>query len=193
MTRRGPFAISFRARPAQSGNAKPIVTVRFSECKLFLVIMGNITKTNRGKFYSSLRKSPQGSRLRESEQQIEASASPPQFYRFQPVPSRAKLGAYSGVRSTTSAGSSSASLTGGAVMTALLFVIGKWAARDLSRQRTTASPYGAASSLIMVLLWIYYSSQILLFGDEFAQVYTSRCGARTEPENYPVRIRAQGN
>jgi len=76
----------------------------------------------------------------------------------------------------------------GALMTALLFLVGKWALGIYLGSGTAASAYGAASSLITMLLWIYYSSQILLFGAEFTQVYASRCGARIEPDKYAVRI-----
>src|SRR5256886_4176216 len=76
----------------------------------------------------------------------------------------------------------------GAVLTALLFLIGKWALGIYLGSGTAASAYGAASSLITLLLWIYYSSQILLFGAEFTQVYASEFGARLEPSAYAVRI-----
>jgi len=62
----------------------------------------------------------------------------------------------------------------GAVMTAIFFAIGKWALGLYLGSGTAASAYGAASSLITLLLWIYYSSQILLFGAEFTQVYAAR-------------------
>jgi membrane protein len=76
----------------------------------------------------------------------------------------------------------------GAVLTALLFLIGKWGLGIYLGSGTAASAYGAASSLITLLLWIYYSSQILLFGAEFTQVYANRCGARIEPDKYAVRV-----
>jgi membrane protein len=79
----------------------------------------------------------------------------------------------------------------GAVMTALLFLIGKWALGIYLGSGTAASAYGAASSLITMLLWIYYSSQILLFGAEFTQVYAERCGGRIKPDRYAVRIERQ--
>src|SRR5438477_1242404 len=55
----------------------------------------------------------------------------------------------------------------GAVMTAVLFGVGKWALGFYLGSGTAGSAYGAASSLITLLLWVYYSSQILLFGAEF--------------------------
>jgi membrane protein len=75
----------------------------------------------------------------------------------------------------------------GAVMTVILFLIGKWAL-GIYLGSGTASAYGAASSLVTLLLWVYYSSQILLFGAEFTQVYAKRRGARIEPDRYAVRI-----
>jgi membrane protein len=76
----------------------------------------------------------------------------------------------------------------GAIMTALLFVIGKWALGLYLGSGTAASAYGAASSLVTLLLWVYYSSQILLFGAEFTQVYASEFGGSLEPSRYAVRI-----
>jgi hypothetical protein len=65
----------------------------------------------------------------------------------------------------------------GAVMTAIFFAIGKWALGLYLGSGSAASAYGAASSLITLLLWVYYSSQLLLFGAEFTQVYACRAGA----------------
>lgn len=55
-------------------------------------------------------------------------------------------------------------------------------------QSTTASIFGAAGSLIVILLWIYYSSQILFFGAEFTQVYANRYGKRLEPAEGAVAL-----
>jgi membrane protein len=75
----------------------------------------------------------------------------------------------------------------GAVMTAILFAIGKWALGLYLGSGTASSAYGAASSLITLLLWIYYSSQILLFGAEFTQVYAAHAGRAFMPDKYAVR------
>jgi membrane protein len=75
----------------------------------------------------------------------------------------------------------------GAALTAFLFLLGKWALGLYLASGTAASAYGAASSLITLLLWIYYSSQILLFGAEFTQVYASEFGSPVEPDDYAVR------
>jgi hypothetical protein len=47
---------------------------------------------------------------------------------------------------------------------------------------------GAASSLITLLLWIYYAAQILLFGAEFTQVYANTYGTHVEPQEHAVKI-----
>jgi membrane protein len=75
----------------------------------------------------------------------------------------------------------------GAMLTAFLFLIGKWALGIYLGSGTAASAYGAASSLITLLLWVYYSSQILIFGAEFTQVYANMCGTEIKPDKYAVR------
>jgi membrane protein len=77
----------------------------------------------------------------------------------------------------------------GAVITALLFALGKWALGLYLGSGSAASAYGAASSLITLLLWVYYSSQILLFGAEFTQVYADHFGARVVPDKYAVAVK----
>jgi membrane protein len=76
----------------------------------------------------------------------------------------------------------------GAALTAGLFLIGKWALGLYLGSGAAGSAYGAASSLITLLLWVYYSAQILLFGAEFTQVYTNQFGARVVPDDYAVRV-----
>jgi membrane protein len=76
----------------------------------------------------------------------------------------------------------------GAVMTAIFFAIGKWGLGLYLGSGAAASAYGAASSLITLLLWIYYSSQILLFGAEFTQVYANQAGRRVKPSEHAVPI-----
>lgn len=66
----------------------------------------------------------------------------------------------------------------GAAVTALLFNVGKWGISVYLGQSAPASAYGAAGSLIIVLLWVYYSAQILFFGAEFTQVFANRFGGR---------------
>jgi membrane protein len=76
----------------------------------------------------------------------------------------------------------------GAFITALLFALGKWALGLYLGSGSAASAYGAASSLITLLLWVYYSSQILLFGAEFTQVYADYFGAHVVPDEHAVRV-----
>ena len=71
----------------------------------------------------------------------------------------------------------------GAAITALLFSIGKWALGLYIGSSAITSSYGAAGSLIALLLWVYYSAQILFFGAEFTQVYARHRGARIEPDD----------
>jgi membrane protein len=66
----------------------------------------------------------------------------------------------------------------GAAGTALLFTIGKSVIGLYLGRAGTTSVYGAAGSLVLVLLWIYYSSQILFLGAEFTDVYSRRYGSR---------------
>jgi len=76
----------------------------------------------------------------------------------------------------------------GAIITAILFGIGKWLLGFYLGSGAAGSAYGAASSLITLLLWVYYSSQILLFGAEFTQVYAARSGRAFKPSEYAVRV-----
>ena len=76
----------------------------------------------------------------------------------------------------------------GAGMTAIFFAIGKWALGLYLGSGSAASAYGAASSLITLLLWVYYSSQILLFGAEFTQVYACRAGRGVKPDEHAIRV-----
>ena len=65
----------------------------------------------------------------------------------------------------------------GAAVTAVLFTIGKTLIGLYLGRSTVASVYGAAGSLIVILLWVYYSAQIVFFGAEFTKVYARRFGA----------------
>jgi Predicted membrane protein len=76
----------------------------------------------------------------------------------------------------------------GAIMTAILFGFGKWLLGFYLGSGAAGSAYGAASSLITLLLWVYYSSQILLFGAEFTQVYAAHVGRELTPDEYAVRV-----
>lgn len=66
----------------------------------------------------------------------------------------------------------------GALITALLFTAGKWAISAYLGSTTVASTYGAAGSVIVVLLWVYYSAQVFLLGAELTRGYACRFGSR---------------
>jgi membrane protein len=76
----------------------------------------------------------------------------------------------------------------GAALTAILFGAGKFLLGLYLGSGAAGSPYGAAGSLITLLLWIFYSAQILLFGAEFTQVYANTYGSHVEPEEHAVRV-----
>jgi membrane protein len=76
----------------------------------------------------------------------------------------------------------------GAVATALLFVVGKFAIGFYLGHASIGSAYGAAGSFVVLLVWVYYSAQVLLFGAELTQVYANRRGGRVEPAPNAVRI-----
>jgi membrane protein len=65
----------------------------------------------------------------------------------------------------------------GAAFTSVLFVLGKFALGMYLGRSAVGSTYGAAGSLVVLLLWVYYSAQILLFGAEFTQVYARTTGS----------------
>lgn len=68
----------------------------------------------------------------------------------------------------------------GAVATAVLFMVGKELIGLYLGRVAVSSIYGTAGSLVLVMLWVYYSAQILLLGAEFTQVYAHRSGAPVE-------------
>ena len=76
----------------------------------------------------------------------------------------------------------------GALVTAVLFKIGQYGLAIYFSKGSTTSAYGAAGSLVAVLLWAYYSSMILFFGAEFTQVYAKSLGERIEPDDDAVAV-----
>ncbi|MEN9520750.1 MAG: hypothetical protein RLZZ381_3338 [Cyanobacteriota bacterium] len=72
----------------------------------------------------------------------------------------------------------------GSVITALLFLFGKFLLGVYLSKGSLGSAYGAAGSLIVLLAWIYYSAQIILFGAEFTQVYTRIYGSKIRPSKH---------
>ena len=70
----------------------------------------------------------------------------------------------------------------GAAVTSLLFTVGKFLIGLYLGYSSTASVYGAAGSLAVLLIWIYYTAQIVLLGAEFTQVYAKRYSSRIVPD-----------
>ena len=75
----------------------------------------------------------------------------------------------------------------GAFITALLFVVGKILIGVYLGYSDVGSAYGAAGSVIIILVWIYYSGLIIFFGAEFTQQYTDRFGAKVRPKSYAMK------
>lgn len=76
----------------------------------------------------------------------------------------------------------------GALITAVLFAAGKYLIGLYLGQSGTESAYGAAGSLIVMLLWVYYSALILFLGAELTQAYAQHRGRHIEPDEHAVRI-----
>jgi membrane protein len=72
----------------------------------------------------------------------------------------------------------------GAVVTSLLFTVGKFLLGWYLGRSSTVSAYGAAGSIVLVLLWVYYSSQILFFGAELTKAYAKRHAEEIHPAHY---------
>jgi membrane protein len=79
-------------------------------------------------------------------------------------------------------------VTVGAVVTALLFVAGKFALGLYLGRSNPGEAFGAAGALALMLVWIYYSSMIVLLGAEFTQVWAERHGSGIVPEKGAVRV-----
>ena len=77
----------------------------------------------------------------------------------------------------------------GALFTALLFSLGKYAIGIYIEKGNPGSAFGAASSIIVILVWIYYTSIILYFGAEFTQAYAEKFEAGITPSKYAVHLK----
>ena len=78
----------------------------------------------------------------------------------------------------------------GAVVTSVLFTAGKIVLGLYLGRSSTVSVYGAAGSLVVLLIWVYYSAQILFFGAELTQVYANQYGTHVRPAPNAERIEA---
>lgn len=79
----------------------------------------------------------------------------------------------------------------GAVVTALLFAVGRSVIAAYLAHTATASAYGAAGSVVMLLLWVYYSSLILLFGAAFTRCHLTERGKPVVPRNTAVVVKQE--
>lgn len=76
----------------------------------------------------------------------------------------------------------------GAIATAFLFAVGKQAIGLYLGSSSIASSYGAAGSLVVLLVWVFYSASIFFFGAEMTQVFSRRFGAGIQPSKHAVRV-----
>jgi membrane protein len=74
----------------------------------------------------------------------------------------------------------------GAIATSLLFMLGKFGISFYISKSNIGSTYGAAGSLVVLLLWVYYSSIILYLGAEFTKAFAVKFGSAIHPNDYAV-------
>ncbi len=77
----------------------------------------------------------------------------------------------------------------GAAVTAILFMLGKFAISFYISKASIGTTYGAAGSLVVLLIWTYYSSLILYFGAEFTKAYAVKYGLPIYPNDYAVTVK----
>lgn len=76
----------------------------------------------------------------------------------------------------------------GSLFTAVLFMLGKFCITIYLNNSKLGSSYGSAGSLVILLLWVYYSSVILYFGEEFTKAYALKYGSVIKPKDYAVTL-----
>jgi membrane protein len=76
----------------------------------------------------------------------------------------------------------------GAILTAFLFTAGKYALSMYLGRESTSSPFGAAGSVIIIMMWVYYASVILLYGVEYTHAYAKVTGTEVVPSKYAVPV-----
>jgi membrane protein len=76
----------------------------------------------------------------------------------------------------------------GAILTALLFMLGRFGISFYISRSNFGDTYGAAGSLVVLLVWVYYSSLILYFGAEFTRAYINQFGGGMRPKKYAVLL-----
>lgn len=81
----------------------------------------------------------------------------------------------------------------GALVTSALFVVAKFALGLYFGKSDPASTYGAAGSIILIMLWVSYAGLILLFGAEFTQVYANHYGKKIQPSDVAVSTEGEND
>ena len=81
----------------------------------------------------------------------------------------------------------------GALMTSVLFVIAKFALGIYFGQSDPGSTYGAAGSIVLIMLWVSYAGLILIFGAEFTQVYANRYGKKVQPSDHALSTHGEND
>jgi membrane protein len=76
----------------------------------------------------------------------------------------------------------------GAIVTGLLFILGRYLIGLYVAKSDVASIYGAAGSIIIIMVWVYYTAVILYFGAEFTKVYAVKYGSKIKPNDYAVWV-----
>lgn len=77
----------------------------------------------------------------------------------------------------------------GAMVTAVLFMLGKFAITFYISRSDIGTTFGAAGSLVILLVWVYYSAIILYFGAEFTKAYATAYGSHIQPSHYAVWVK----
>ena len=77
----------------------------------------------------------------------------------------------------------------GAFFTAILFMIGKFLISVYISKSSAGSVFGPSAAVVILLIWVYYSSFILYFGAEFTKVYVARFGKGIHPNDYAVAVK----
>ncbi|TJY62461.1 YihY/virulence factor BrkB family protein [Sphingobacterium alkalisoli] len=80
-------------------------------------------------------------------------------------------------------------ILGGSLFTAFLFMVGKYGISFYLSNNATATAYGAAGSIIILLAWVYYSAAILYFGAEFTKEYAIKYGRGIQPASFAVLVK----
>lgn len=77
----------------------------------------------------------------------------------------------------------------GAIITSVLFMAGKYLIGFYLEENATITAYGSAGSVIVILLWVYFSAVILFFGAEFTQAHIKQRGQNIEPNKYAIWVK----